>query len=88
MSYYDEVPVCVFLPPVLSQRLLKSQSADSLLNSDMDTAPPQASARNSNHTWLDGLGALGPEPKEMNTTSSHGGPQTQEAFLSPLTNKS
>uniref|UniRef100_A0A8C8GZ49 Protein RIC1 homolog n=1 Tax=Oncorhynchus tshawytscha TaxID=74940 RepID=A0A8C8GZ49_ONCTS len=74
---------------VLSQHLLKSQSADSLLNSDMDTAPPQAAARNSNHTWLDGLGALGPtEPTEMDTALSHGGPQTQEAFLSPLTNKS
>uniref|UniRef100_A0A8C7J3D5 Protein RIC1 homolog n=1 Tax=Oncorhynchus kisutch TaxID=8019 RepID=A0A8C7J3D5_ONCKI len=73
---------------VLSQHLLKSQSADSLLNSDMDTAPPQAVARNSNHTWLDGLGALGPtEPTEMDTALSHGGPQTQEAFLSPLTNK-
>ncbi|XP_042182477.1 guanine nucleotide exchange factor subunit RIC1-like isoform X2 [Oncorhynchus tshawytscha] len=73
---------------VLSQHLLKSQSADSLLNSDMDTAPPQAAARNSNHTWLDGLGALGPtEPTEMDTALSHGGPQTQEAFLSPLTNK-
>uniref|UniRef100_A0AAZ3QN58 Protein RIC1 homolog n=1 Tax=Oncorhynchus tshawytscha TaxID=74940 RepID=A0AAZ3QN58_ONCTS len=70
------------------QHLLKSQSADSLLNSDMDTAPPQAAARNSNHTWLDGLGALGPtEPTEMDTALSHGGPQTQEAFLSPLTNK-
>uniref|UniRef100_A0A8K9UTV1 Protein RIC1 homolog n=1 Tax=Oncorhynchus mykiss TaxID=8022 RepID=A0A8K9UTV1_ONCMY len=70
------------------QHLLKSQSADSLLNSDMDTVPPQAAARNSNHTWLDRLGALGPtEPTEMDTALSHGGPQTQEAFLSPLTNK-
>uniref|UniRef100_A0A8C7K8I1 Protein RIC1 homolog n=1 Tax=Oncorhynchus kisutch TaxID=8019 RepID=A0A8C7K8I1_ONCKI len=93
---FPVIPACSTSSPfkdghrktVLSQRLLKSQSADSLLNSDMDTAPPQASARNSNHTWLDGLGALGPEPKEMNTSSSHGGPQTQEAFLSPLTNKS
>uniref|UniRef100_A0A8C8J4X6 Protein RIC1 homolog n=1 Tax=Oncorhynchus tshawytscha TaxID=74940 RepID=A0A8C8J4X6_ONCTS len=92
---FPVIPACSTSSPfkdghrktVLSQRLLKSQSADSLLNSDMDTAPPQASARNSNHTWLDGLGALGPEPKEMNTSSSHGGPQTQEAFLSPLTNK-
>ncbi|KAL0965856.1 hypothetical protein UPYG_G00286660 [Umbra pygmaea] len=72
---------------VLTQHLLKSQSADSLLNSDMETAPPQASAHNSNSTWLDGLGALGAEPKEMDTASSLGGPRTQEAFLSPLTNK-
>ncbi|KAM3873794.1 guanine nucleotide exchange factor subunit RIC1 [Diretmus argenteus] len=71
---------------VLSTRLLKSQSADSLLNSDMDTAPPQAAP--SNHTWLDGLG---PRAKDMDTASSahshHHTPQTHDAFLSPLTNK-
>ncbi|XP_067278847.1 guanine nucleotide exchange factor subunit RIC1 isoform X1 [Pseudorasbora parva] len=68
--------------PVLSSRLLKSQSADSLLNSDMDTTPPQVTA--ANHSWLDGL-RVG--SKELDSTSSHGGPQTQEAFLSPLINK-
>ncbi|XP_039519915.1 guanine nucleotide exchange factor subunit RIC1-like [Pimephales promelas] len=68
--------------PVLSSRLLKSQSADSLLNSDMDTTPPQVTP--ANHSWLDGLGAVS---KELNSASSHGGPQTQEAFLSPLINK-
>ncbi|KAA0719666.1 RAB6A-GEF complex partner protein 1 [Triplophysa tibetana] len=68
--------------PVLSSRLLKSQSADSLLNSDMDTTPPQVST--ANHTWLDGLGAV---RKELDSASSHGAPQTQEAFLSPLINK-
>uniref|UniRef100_UPI003AAA7EBB guanine nucleotide exchange factor subunit RIC1-like n=1 Tax=Centroberyx gerrardi TaxID=166262 RepID=UPI003AAA7EBB len=71
---------------VLSTRLLKSQSADSLLNSDMDTAPPQAAPRN--HTWLDGLG---PRAKDMDSaTSTHSNlhtPQTHDAFLSPLTNK-
>ncbi|XP_060791555.1 guanine nucleotide exchange factor subunit RIC1 [Neoarius graeffei] len=66
---------------VLSTRLLKSQSNDSLLNSDMDTAPPPITT---NHSWLDGLGA---EPKEIDSASSHGAPQTQEAFLSPLINK-
>ncbi|KAF7696778.1 guanine nucleotide exchange factor subunit RIC1 [Silurus meridionalis] len=66
---------------VLSARLLKSRSNDSLLNSDMDTAPPQIAT---NHNWLDRLGA---EPKEIDSTSSHGAPQTQEAFLSPLINK-
>uniref|UniRef100_W5UAU8 Protein RIC1 homolog n=1 Tax=Ictalurus punctatus TaxID=7998 RepID=W5UAU8_ICTPU len=66
---------------VLSTRLLKSRSNDSLLNSDMDTAPPQITT---NHNWLDGLGA---EPKEIDSASSHGAPQTQEAFLSPLINK-
>lgn len=67
---------------MLSTRLLKSRSDDSLLNSDMDTAPPQIT---SNHNWLDRLGA---EPKEIDSASSHGAPQTQEAFLSPLINKS
>ncbi|KAL7844963.1 hypothetical protein SRHO_G00235030 [Serrasalmus rhombeus] len=67
---------------VLSTRLLKSQSADSLLNSEMDTAPPQVTR--TNHSWLDGLGAA---PKEMDSASSHGAPQAQEAFLSPLINK-
>uniref|UniRef100_A0A671QWR2 Protein RIC1 homolog n=1 Tax=Sinocyclocheilus anshuiensis TaxID=1608454 RepID=A0A671QWR2_9TELE len=68
--------------PVLSSRLLKSQSADSLLNSDMDTTPPQVTT--ANHRWLDGLGAVS---KELDSASSHGAPQTQEAFLSPLINK-
>ncbi|XP_029921999.1 LOW QUALITY PROTEIN: guanine nucleotide exchange factor subunit RIC1 [Myripristis murdjan] len=71
---------------VLSTRLLKSQSADSLLNSDMDTVPPQAAP--GNHTWLD---SLGPRAKDMDTASSahshHHTPQTHDAFLSPLTNK-
>uniref|UniRef100_A0A671RVI1 RAB6A-GEF complex partner protein 1-like n=1 Tax=Sinocyclocheilus anshuiensis TaxID=1608454 RepID=A0A671RVI1_9TELE len=70
--------------PVLSSRLLKSQSADSLLNSDMDTTPPQVTT--DNHRWLDGLGAVS---KELDSASSHGAPQTRhhEAFLSPLINK-
>ncbi|XP_051732779.1 guanine nucleotide exchange factor subunit RIC1 isoform X3 [Ctenopharyngodon idella] len=68
--------------PVLSSRLLKSQSADSLLISDMDTTPPQVTT--ANHSWLDGLGAVS---KELDSASSHGGPQTQDAFLSPLINK-
>ncbi|XP_042364996.1 guanine nucleotide exchange factor subunit RIC1 isoform X1 [Plectropomus leopardus] len=71
---------------VLSTRLLKSQSADSLLNSDMDTAPPQAAP--TNHTWLDGLGQ---RPKDMDAASSahsnQHSPQTHDAFLSLLTNK-
>uniref|UniRef100_A0A8C1SQK7 Protein RIC1 homolog n=1 Tax=Cyprinus carpio TaxID=7962 RepID=A0A8C1SQK7_CYPCA len=67
---------------LLSSRLLKSQSADSLLNSDMDTTPPQVTT--ANHSWLDSLGAVS---KELDSASSHGGPQTHEAFLSPLINK-
>ncbi|KAM9306552.1 guanine nucleotide exchange factor subunit RIC1 [Pholidichthys leucotaenia] len=72
--------------PVLSTRLLKSQSADSLLNSDMDTTPPQAAP--TNHSWMDGIrqGA-----KDVDTASSahsnHTSPQTHDAFLSLLTNK-
>ncbi|XP_035379345.1 guanine nucleotide exchange factor subunit RIC1 isoform X1 [Electrophorus electricus] len=67
---------------VLSTHLLKSQSADSLLNSDMDAPPPPVTT--TKHHWLDGLGA---GPKEMDSISSHGVPQTHEAFLSPLINK-
>ncbi|KAM4528013.1 guanine nucleotide exchange factor subunit RIC1 isoform 2-T2 [Odontesthes bonariensis] len=71
---------------VLSPRLLKSQSADSLLNSDMDTAPPPTAPPN--HTWMDGLGQ---RAKDMDTASSahsnQHSPQTHDAFLSLLTNK-
>ncbi|XP_029372281.1 guanine nucleotide exchange factor subunit RIC1 isoform X3 [Echeneis naucrates] len=67
-------------------RLLKSQSADSLLNSDMDTAPPQTGP--TNQTWLD---RLGQRAKEMDTASSahsnQHSPQTHDAFLSLLTSK-
>ncbi|XP_076852008.1 guanine nucleotide exchange factor subunit RIC1-like [Brachyhypopomus gauderio] len=66
----------------LSTRLLKSQSSDSFLNSDLDaTRPPVTTTK---HNWLDALGA---GPKEMDSASSHGAAQTQEAFLSPLINK-
>nr|XP_006627063.1 PREDICTED: RAB6A-GEF complex partner protein 1 isoform X1 [Lepisosteus oculatus] len=65
---------------VVGEQFIKSQSADSLLNSEMDTAPPSAPR---SHSWLD---SLGPEQKEMDTGSSHGA-HTQEAFLSPLLNK-
>ncbi|MEQ2178477.1 hypothetical protein GOODEAATRI_014412 [Goodea atripinnis] len=71
---------------VLSTQLLKSQSADSLLNSDMDTALP--STATTNHTWMDGLGQ---STKDMDTASSahsnQNSPQTHDAFLSLLTNK-
>lgn len=71
---------------VLSTQLLKSQSADSLLNSDMDTALP--STATANHTWMDGLEQ---STKDMDTASSahsnQNSPQTHDAFLSLLTNK-
>lgn len=67
---------------MLSTHLLKSQSADSLLNSVMETALPVVVP--TNNSWLDGLGA---GSKEIDLASSHGVPETQEAFLSPLSNK-
>lgn len=71
---------------MLSAQLLKSQSADSLLNNNMDTAPPEAAP--SNHSWLDGISQGG---KDMDTASSahsnQHSPQTHDAFLSLLTNK-
>ncbi|CAF99205.1 unnamed protein product [Tetraodon nigroviridis] len=71
---------------VLSARLLKSQSADSLINSDMDTAPAQATP--TNHSWLDGIGEAA---KDMDMASSahsnQHSPQTHDAYLSLLTNK-
>lgn len=71
----------------MSSRLLKSQSADSLLNSDMDTAPPQAAP--SNHTWLDSISQAA--PKDMDAASlahsNQNSPQTHDAYLSLLTNK-
>ncbi|XP_016894342.1 guanine nucleotide exchange factor subunit RIC1 isoform X2 [Cynoglossus semilaevis] len=71
---------------VLSAQLLKSQSADSLLNNNMDTAPPEAAP--TNHSWLDGISQGG---KDMDTASSahsnQHSPQTHDAFLSLLTNK-
>lgn len=71
---------------MLSTQLLKSQSADSLLNSDMDTAPPLAVPMN--HTWTD---SLGQRSKDTDTASSahsnQNSPQTYDAFLSLVTNK-
>ncbi|XP_019723549.1 guanine nucleotide exchange factor subunit RIC1 isoform X5 [Hippocampus comes] len=72
--------------PVLSTRLLKSQSADSLLNSNMDTVSPPAAP--ADHAWMDGLSQ---RSKDMDAASSAAStrhsPQTHDAFLSLLTNK-
>ncbi|XP_007568814.1 guanine nucleotide exchange factor subunit RIC1 isoform X2 [Poecilia formosa] len=71
---------------VLSTQLLKSQSADSLLNSEMDTAPP--SAATANHTWMDGLEQSTKDPDTASSAhSNQNSPQTHDAFLSLLTNK-
>ncbi|XP_023687655.1 guanine nucleotide exchange factor subunit RIC1 isoform X1 [Paramormyrops kingsleyae] len=86
---FPVIPACSINSPfknghyrtVLSTQLLKSQSADSMLNSEMDSAPHQVALRSD--SWLESLRA---EQKEMEIASSHG-PQTQEAFLSPLTSK-
>ncbi|MBN3306644.1 RIC1 protein, partial [Amia calva] len=81
---FPVIPACPINSPfrngryrTVGERLLKSQSADSLLNSEMDTAPPSAPR---SHSWLN---TLSTEQKEMDTASSHGA-HTQEAFLSPL----
>ncbi|KAG5272996.1 hypothetical protein AALO_G00171580 [Alosa alosa] len=86
---FPVIPACALNSPlkngrrtVLSTHMLKSQSADSLLNSNMETALPAVVP--TNNSWLDGLGA---RSKEMDLASSHGVPETQEAFLSPLINK-
>lgn len=71
---------------VLSTQLLKSQSADSLLNSDMDTAPP--STATTNHTWMDGFRQSTKDTDAASSAhSNQNSPQTHDAFLSLLTNK-
>ncbi|XP_030049654.1 guanine nucleotide exchange factor subunit RIC1 isoform X2 [Microcaecilia unicolor] len=64
----------------IEEQLLKSQSADSFLNMDIDTGISSAPR---SHSWF---GSLGSTQREMDTMSSHG-PHTQDAFLSPLSNK-
>ncbi|XP_041080564.1 guanine nucleotide exchange factor subunit RIC1-like isoform X2 [Polyodon spathula] len=64
----------------VGEHLLKSQSADSLINNEMDTGASNAPR---SHSWLDSLNSAS---REMDTASSHGA-HTQEAFLSPLLNK-
>ncbi|KAM9794413.1 guanine nucleotide exchange factor subunit RIC1 isoform X2 [Syngnathus typhle] len=71
--------------PVLNTLLLKSQSADSLLNSDMDTVPPPAAP--ANHTWMDGLSQRSKDMDAASSSSNRHSPQTHDAFLSLLTNK-
>ncbi|XP_051907308.1 guanine nucleotide exchange factor subunit RIC1 isoform X1 [Hippocampus zosterae] len=72
--------------PVLSTRLLKSQSADNLLNSNMDTASPPAPP--ADHAWMDGLSQRSKDMDAASTAASNRhSPQTHDAFLSLLTNK-
>ncbi|XP_032722382.1 RAB6A-GEF complex partner protein 1 isoform X4 [Lontra canadensis] len=64
----------------VGEQLLKSQSADPFLSLEMDTGISHVQRSQS---WL---GNIGPTPHEMDPASSHG-PQMQDAFLSPLSNK-
>uniref|UniRef100_A0A803TEM0 Guanine nucleotide exchange factor subunit RIC1 n=1 Tax=Anolis carolinensis TaxID=28377 RepID=A0A803TEM0_ANOCA len=85
---FPVIPVCSINSPlkngkyrtVIGEQLLKSQSADSFLNMEVDTGIPNVPR---SHSWL---GAIGSSQREMDAASSHG-PHMQEAFLSPLLNK-
>ncbi|XP_032069019.1 RAB6A-GEF complex partner protein 1 [Thamnophis elegans] len=82
------IPVCSINSPlkngkcrtVIGEQLLKSQSADSFLNMEIDSGIPGIPR---SHSWF---GAISSSQREMDTASSHG-PQMQEAFLSPLLSK-
>uniref|UniRef100_A0A8C0GF04 Protein RIC1 homolog n=1 Tax=Chelonoidis abingdonii TaxID=106734 RepID=A0A8C0GF04_CHEAB len=64
----------------VGEQLLKSQSADSFLNVEMDMG---VSSAPQSHSWLSTINS---SQREMDTVSSHG-PHMQDAFLSPLLNK-
>ncbi|XP_063644797.1 guanine nucleotide exchange factor subunit RIC1 isoform X6 [Pan troglodytes] len=64
----------------VGEQLLKSQSADPFLNLEMDAG---ISHIQRSQSWLSNIG---PTHHETDTASSHG-PQMQDAFLSPLSNK-
>ncbi|XP_022368330.1 RAB6A-GEF complex partner protein 1 isoform X4 [Enhydra lutris kenyoni] len=64
----------------VGEQLLKSQSADPFLSLEIDTGVSHVQRSQS---WL---GNIGPTPHEIDPASSHG-PQMQDAFLSPLSNK-
>ncbi|CAL1569341.1 unnamed protein product [Knipowitschia caucasica] len=65
---------------VLSSRLLQSESAESLVNSDMESAPLQSP---SSSTWRESIS----QTKDLDPVSNQQSPQTQDAFLSLVTNK-
>lgn len=64
----------------VGEQLLRSQSADPFLSLETDTGVSHVQRSQS---WL---GDIGPTPPETDPASSHG-PQMQDAFLSPLSNK-
>ncbi|NXN25381.1 RIC1 protein, partial [Nycticryphes semicollaris] len=64
----------------VGEQLLKSQSADTFVNMEMDTG---VSNTPRSRSWI---GAIGSSQRELDTVSSHG-PHMQDAFLSPLLSK-
>ncbi|KAM5298946.1 guanine nucleotide exchange factor subunit RIC1 isoform 2-T2 [Ctenodactylus gundi] len=64
----------------VGEQLLKSQSADPFINVEMDAG---ISNTQRSQSWLSNIG---PTHHEIDTASSHG-PQMQDAFLLPLSNK-
>nr|XP_041567351.1 guanine nucleotide exchange factor subunit RIC1 isoform X3 [Taeniopygia guttata] len=64
----------------VGEQLLKSQSADTFVNMEMDTG---ISTTPRSRSWL---GTISSAQREMDTVSSHG-PHMQDAFLSPLLSK-
>ncbi|NXG38573.1 RIC1 protein, partial [Dromaius novaehollandiae] len=64
----------------MGEQLLKSQSADTFLNMEMETG---VSNTPRSRSWL---GAINSSQREIDTVSSHG-PHMQDAFLSPLLSK-
>lgn len=71
---------CVCFQLAVGEQLLKSQSTDPFLNLEIDAGVSNVQRSQS---WL---GNIGPAHQEIDTASSHG-PQMQDAFLSPLSNK-
>ncbi|NWS68636.1 RIC1 protein, partial [Crotophaga sulcirostris] len=64
----------------VGEQLLKSQSADTFVNMEVDTGVSSAPRSRS---WL---GTISSSQREIDTVSSHG-PHMQDAFLSPLLSK-
>ncbi|XP_016069729.1 PREDICTED: RAB6A-GEF complex partner protein 1 isoform X3 [Miniopterus natalensis] len=64
----------------VGEQLLKSQSADPFLNLEIDAGISNVQR---SRAWLSNIG---PTHHEIDTATSHG-PQMQDAFLSPLSNK-
>lgn len=71
---------CFWTCLAVGEQLLKSQSADPFLNLEIDSGVSNVQRSQS---WF---GNIGPTHHEIDTASSHG-PQMQDAFLSPLSNK-